>query len=442
MDHAPVEILLVVVVLGNVIAALLSAGEAATLRASRGVVAELGALSPASGTRFERLMADPQRTASSAALVRVISETVAAVCLTVAIAALVDEWWLVLLIAAVCSVLVALLLVRVSPRTIGRNRPASTLRRTSGILACALALTRIAPWAVATRPGVHEDGPGGELVDMVDRAEESGVIEENERDMLRSVVELSSTLTREVMVPRTDMIVIAGSENLHRAQRLFLRSGYSRIPVIGESTDDLLGVLYFKDVVRVLDASDPERRAASDLRTVTEVMRPAMFVPESKPVDALMREFQAASSHVALVVDEYGGIAGLVTIEDTLEEIVGELTDEHDAAVPEVEDLGDGSFRVPARCPLDELGDLFGVELEDDDVDTVTGLLAKLLGRVPLPGASAETRGIVLTAERSEGRRRRLATVIASPAKGIDEDNAAAEADNGDSATPTKEIDD
>ena len=137
-----------------------------------------------------------------------------------------------------------------------------------------------------------------------------------------------------------------------------------------------------------------------------------VFVPESKPVDDLLREMQAGSSHIALVVDEYGGIAGLVTIEDALEEIVGELTDEHDRSGPEVEDLGDGSYRVPSRLPVDELGELFDLDLEDDDVDTVGGLLAKALGKVPLVGATAEVAGLVLTAARVEGRRKQVATLL------------------------------
>ncbi len=421
MSGAPIGALILAVVLGNVLAALLSAGEAAILRASRGMVTELIEARPRRRERFEKIMADPQRTASSAALIRVVSETVAAVCLTVAIAALVDSWWLILLVAIVGSVIIALLVVRVSPRTIGRHRPTATLGWSSGLLSLALAITRVLPWVVASRPGVHEDGPSGELVEYVDRAGESGVIEAEEQQMLRSVVELSSTLTREVMVPRTDMIVISEDESLRRALRLFLRSGYSRIPVVGQSTDDLRGVLYFKDVVRVIDSGNATKEDLAATRKVHEVLRPAMFVPESKPVDALLREFQAAASHVALVVDEYGGIAGLVTIEDALEEIVGELTDEHDTATPEVEDLGDGSFRVPARCPVDELGELFGIDLDDDDVDTVAGLLAKAIGRVPIPGSCGYVAGIKLVAERTEGRRKRLATVIASQQNEHDE---------------------
>ena len=244
---------------------------------------------------------------------------------------------------------------------------------------------------------------------MVDRVNDSDVIEDDERMMLRSVFGLRSTTTREVMVPRTDMVTVAAYTPLPKALNLFLRSGFSRVPVVGDSVDELLGVVYFKDVVRVLnDAED------GTSRTVAKVMRQATFVPESKPVDDLLRELQGASSHIALVVDEYGGIAGLVTIEDAIEEIVGELTDEHDAAAPEVEETQPGTYRVPSRMPVDELGELFDLEIDDDDVDTAGGLLAKALGKVPLTGATADVHGVHLVAERVDGRRRQLATLLVS----------------------------
>ncbi len=190
---------------------------------------------------------------------------------------------------------------------------------------------------------------------------------------------------------------------------LFLRSGFSRIPVIGESTDDPLGVLYLKDVARRLHSGHP----GNDEMAVERAMRPAVFVPESKTVDALLREMQGEAAHVALVVDEYGGIAGLVTIEDLVEEIVGEIADEYDRDPPQVEELEEGTYRLSARLPIDDLAELFDVEIEEDEVDSVGGLLAKALGRVPIPGASTAVHGIVLTAELTEGRRNRITSVLA-----------------------------
>jgi len=209
-----------------------------------------------------------------------------------------------------------------------------------------------------------------------------------------------------VMVPRTEMVWTEQQKTGRQAMALFLRSGFSRIPVVGESLDDVLGIMYLKDLVR--------REQSGDLDSVLagELMREAAFVPESKPVDDLLREMQAARTHIAVVIDEYGGTAGLVTIEDILEEIVGEITDEYDVERPPVERLGDGCIRVSARLPIEDLGELFDVELPVDEVETVAGLLGQALGRVPIPGSEAEVGGLHLTAEGTTGRRNRIDTVL------------------------------
>jgi CBS domain containing-hemolysin-like protein len=212
------------------------------------------------------------------------------------------------------------------------------------------------------------------------------------------------------MVPRTDMIFIERHKTLRQMMSLALRSGFSRIPVVGDNLDDIGGVVYLKDVTkRVFDNRDAETT-----ERVESVMRPAMFVPDTKPVDALLREMQAERMHVALVVDEYGGTSGLVTIEDILEEIVGEISDEYDQTTTDVEHLTNGSVRVPSRLSLDDLGEVFDVELQDDDVDSVGGLMAKHLGRVPIPGAEVQVDSLRLVAEAPTGRRNRLGTVIVS----------------------------
>jgi CBS domain containing-hemolysin-like protein len=268
--------------------------------------------------------------------------------------------------------------------------------------------------ANAVTPGAgYRDGPfqnESELRDLVDLAGESAVIEAQEREMIHSVFELGDTVAREVMVPRTDMVTIDGEKTLRSAMSLFLRSGFSRIPVVGDGSDDVLGLLYFKDVARRVNA-DPE---AGSLPVTTQ-MRPMHYVPESKPVDDLLREMQRDQSHFAVVVDEYGGTAGLVTIEDILEEIVGEIADEYDREAPGVEDLGDGRVRVPATMAIDDLADLFDVDIDEDEVDTVGGLIGKTIGRVPIVGSRCEVAGLVLTAERMAGRRHRIASVIVEP---------------------------
>ena len=251
---------------------------------------------------------------------------------------------------------------------------------------------------------------GGQMVALrylVDVAGDSDVIEAGERKMIHSVFELGDTLTREVMVPRTDMVVLDEDRTARQGLNLMLRSGYSRVPVVGEDTDDILGILYLKDVARRVTV-DPAGAAVP----VPELMRPAFFVPESKPADDLLTQMQRDQIHVAIVIDEYGGTAGLVTIEDILEEIVGEIVDEYDREDPEIEDLGEDRWRVDATMHIDDLADHLGVEIEDDEVDTVGGLIGKLNGRVPIVGSTAEAGGLRLTAERMEGRRHRIATVI------------------------------
>ena len=252
---------------------------------------------------------------------------------------------------------------------------------------------------------------------MIDEIGETDTIEDEDREMMRSVVELGQTLVREVMVPRTDMVTIDAHKPASAAMRLFIRSGYSRVPVIGEDADDVRGILYLKDVLRRL-AAHPEHEELA----VAGFVREAEYVPEMKPADDLLREMQTGRFHMALAVDEYGGTAGLVTMEDLLEEVVGELTDEHDPELPEVVEVAPGTYRVPARLALDELGELFDLEIDDDDVDTASGLLTKAIGRVPLPGAAGDIQGVHLQAEEAAGRRRQVSTILASRTPAPEED--------------------
>jgi CBS domain containing-hemolysin-like protein len=242
-------------------------------------------------------------------------------------------------------------------------------------------------------------------------ASTSGVVDEGERQMIHSVFELGDTLVREVMVPRPDVVWTERDTPVDKVLRLALKSGYSRIPVIGENIDDVVGVAFLKDLVRATSEGDGRPLAA--------VMREPAFVPDSKRVDELLKEMQAQRKHMAIVVDEYGGTAGVVTIEDILEEIVGEITDEYDAEeIPDVEELDAGRLRLAARLPVDDLAELFpGVDgqavelteaLEAADVETVGGLLAQRLGKVPLPGATAEVAGLRLRAEGGKDARGRV----------------------------------
>jgi CBS domain containing-hemolysin-like protein len=228
--------------------------------------------------------------------------------------------------------------------------------------------------------------------------------------MIHSVFEFGDTIAREVMVPRGDVVYIERYKNLRQTLSLFLRSGFSRVPVIEENLDDIVGFAYLKDVVR----RDFEAPDVEFTQRVDEVMRPALFVPESKQVDALLSEMQASRQHIAVVVDEYGGTAGLVTIEDLLEEIVGEITDEYDAEQVEAATLDDGSVRLSSRFPIDDLDELFGVDVEEEDVDSVLGLMAKHLGRVPIPGSHVDVHGLRFVAEAASGRRNKIESVLVS----------------------------
>lgn len=428
---APDTVLWLVLLVGLALSAVLVAGQTAVQRVTRASLADALAEAlagdddgnPARPARTRRIRRAQQLAADPAvpvslSLVRVLAESVTVGALAILLADWFDGWWEALLGVAVVGLVAGVLLLRFSPRTWAHHHPARALIALAGPLGVT---HRAVSWVPRRRaPGEAAPPEGDELRDMADRVRENEAIEEPERELLRSALELGGTLAREVMVPRPDMVTTAEHTPLRKAMGLFLRSGFSRVPVVGRTVDDLVGVVYLKDVARLLDA-DP---SAGD-RPVIEHVRAPVFVPESKPADDLLRDMQARRSHIAIVVDEYGGVAGLVTVEDIIEELVGELTDEHDTAPePVPEDLGDGVWRVPARLPVDELGDLFDLRLDDDDVDTAGGLLAKHLGKVPLTGARADVGPLRLEAERVEGRRKQLASILvcrsAPPAAGDD----------------------
>jgi len=399
------------------VAGAFAASEAALARVSRARATELREAGRRGADALARVAAEPGPALSVATFVRVLAESGAAVAVTLVAAGMSPVWWHAGLAAAGIMTAVLFVVVGVGPRTLGRQH-ADTVGLVAAPVITALARV-LGPLArllvvvgnmLTPGPG-YRDGPfasEAELRDLVDIAEESDLIESDERAMIHSVFELGDTIAREVMVPRTALVSVDSGTTLHRAMSLFLRSGFSRVPVVGDGMDDVLGIVHVKDVARRLHVHPDAARS----QVVDDVMRPAHFVPDSKPVDDLLREMQRESAHVAIVVDEYGGTAGLVTLEDVVEEVVGEISDEFDVESPEVEPLGDGAVRVPSRMHVEDVGDLFGLDVEDEDVDTVGGLLAKALGRVPIAGARGTIAGLDLTADRFEGRRKQLATVI------------------------------
>lgn len=406
----------------TILAGGLAAGEASLSRVSRVRAAELLADGRRGARALAQVAEDPGPTLSVATFVRAVAEAGALASVSVVVADRFDAWWQVVAVTAAIMGALFFVVVGVGPRTLGRQR-ADSVGLVSAPIFLALArvlgpLTRLLVLiANALTPGPgFRDGPfasEAELRELVDLAQESKVIEATEREMIHSVFELGDTLVREVMVPRTEVVSVERGTTLSKAMSLFLRSGFSRVPVVGAGLDDVIGMLYLKDVARRLHEGGPQ--AQEDV--VEAVMREARFVPDSKPVDDLLRQMQREAGHVAIVVDEYGGTAGLVTLEDIVEEVIGEISDEYDAdQLPEVQPVADGTYRVRARLHVEELGELFGIDLEDEDVDTVGGLLAKSLGRVPIAGASAEISGLVLTADHFTGRRNQLATLLVSRA--------------------------
>ncbi|MCT9932977.1 hemolysin family protein [Planotetraspora sp. A-T 1434] len=398
-----------------VVGGLLASAETALTRISRVRAEEFVKERRRGALRLRAIVADPPRYLNLLLLLRLSCELIATVIATLLFIDWLGDRGQAYAVAAGVMILVSYVIVGVSPRTLGRQHAEPVALASAPIV---YGLTRIfgpLPKLLillgnALTPGRgFREGPftsEAELRDLVDLAEQRRVIEPDEREMIHSVFELGDTLVREVMVPRTDIIFIERGKSLSQALSLALRSGFSRIPVVGENEDDVVGIAYLKDIVRRMqDTGDTGGR-------VDELMRPATYVPDSKPIDELLREMQARQIHLAIVIDEYGGTAGLVTIEDVIEEIVGEIADEYDQEAPRVEPLDDGAVRVTARLPVDELAELFHTEIEVEDVDTVGGLLAHALGRVPIAGSEATVGGLRLTAENLAGRRNQISTVV------------------------------
>jgi Mg2+/Co2+ transporter CorC len=296
------------------------------------------------------------------------------------------SWWL----TAVLSILVMILLLlgsQIAARKFGHRRIGTVLAKSLGSVINSLHLL----FTPLSLPKVDEP-------------------EEFEQELIESVEEFGETLVREIMVPRVDMATISSEASLSEAMEFFLKSGFSRLPVVGDSIDDIKGILYLKDLTRILH----EGPKSSGKSKAQAALRKVVFIPESMPVDDLLKAMQANATHIAIVVDEYGGVAGLVTLEDIIEELVGEIADEYDDAELDVVALDESGYRVAARYSLFELGELFKIDLEDEDVDSVGGLLAKELGRLPVRGDEIKYSGLIIRADRIEGRRKRLVSVIVS----------------------------
>jgi CBS domain containing-hemolysin-like protein len=393
-----------------------TSAETALLRVSRAGAKELGRSAGEAAGPLQAVLAEVPRYLSVVLLIRVAAE----ISSTVLVTAVLVQWWGIgwrpFVVTAIVMTVAGYLLAGTLPRSIARHNPVKVASGAATVLRPVIRLLGPVPRLLtkagaALAPGQYRrDGQSGteeDLRGLVDLLEQRQIIEPGERAMIHSVFELGDTIVREVMVPRTDMVFVERHKTLRQALSLALRSGFSRIPVTGENLDDVVGIAYLKDIV----TRSHEHREGESTETVDSIMRPATFAPESKPVDDLLGEMQARHVHMAIVIDEYGGTAGLVTIEDILEEIVGEIADEYDRERPPVEWLTEDEARVSARLSVEELEELFGVSIDAEDVETVGGLLAHRLGKVPIAGSVATVSGLRLTAESLAGRRNRIGTV-------------------------------
>jgi CBS domain containing-hemolysin-like protein len=412
-----------------VFAGLTAAAEAALYSFSKARADRLVEVGRPGAKKVRRIVDDPPRYLNTALLLRTVFEICAIVLVALVVFGIFAATWQRVLITAGSMIVVSYVFWGVAPRTMGRQHPDRVACAAAGPLVAVTTVLGPIPRLLiaignALTPGRgFSEGPfatEAELRELVDLAEASALIESGERRMIHSVFDLGNTIVREVMVPRTDMVFVEEYKTLRQAVSLALRSGFSRIPVVRDGLDDVVGVLYLKDVIkRVYDSPD-----AQTTERVGSMMRRPVWCPDSKPVDELLREMQLKRVHMVIVVDEFGGTAGMATIEDILEEIVGEITDEYDEENTDVTALGDHRFRVSTRLPLDELGELFGLRLEDAEVDTVGGLMSKVLNKVPIAGSVVKWNGLEFVAERTTGRRNRIGTVIVSRLQAETDDDA------------------
>lgn len=402
------------------LAAVLIAAETAISRVSRVTVDQLKRDGDKKAGKLLAMLDDRARYVNALLFAHLTLSTLAVVFVTVGFHEVTGTSTYGLVYSALVMVVVGYILLGVAPQTLGRQNAdrfalslAGVIRVTALVLGPFSRLFIMVGNAITPGKGFRE-GPfstQAELRELVDLAGADSVIEDDERQMIHSVFELGDTVAREVMVPRTEMVWVESTKTLRQAMSLCLRSGFSRIPVIGENVDDVVGVIYLKDIAQ----RTFEHHEAETTERVSDLMRPAFMVPDSRSVDELLHDMQTARTHLAVLVDEYGGTAGIVTIEDVIEEIVGEITDEYDVETQEVEELVDGRYRVSARLSIYDLAQLLKVEIDDDDVDTVAGYMGKKLGIVPIPGAQVRVGDWSLTAESAAGRRNRIGTVLVEP---------------------------
>ena len=395
-----------VIVVMFIIAIVTAVAETAFLRMNRVKALSLQEQGAKGATKLVRMLERPERTVNSVTLLALAAQLITSYLLGILLGS--SGAWLVVL-SLVLNVIVFFVFAEAVPKTWAVQHSDRAALRTAGFLWFVTGFTPIR-WIVRGLLGfVNTILPGKglkqgpfvtevEIRQMADVAAEEAEIESEERELIHSIFEFGDTVVREVMLPRTDMLVVEANATVDEAIEMAITAGKSRLPAYENSHDNIVGLVFLKDLVArgaAGEGSEPVRRS----------LRPAHVVPESKRVAELLREMQKEKFHMAIVVDEYGGTAGLVTMEDLLEEIVGEITDEYDADEPAVERLPNGSLRVPGRTPIDDVNELLDVDLPDEEWDTVGGLVFNTLGHVPEEGECLQVDGLEFCAERMQGPR-------------------------------------
>ncbi len=399
--------MLVVILIMTLLAALFALAETSITRMTRSRAVALAQSQPKAGGRVLRIVENLERDLNSIYLSVNIVQTIQSALVGVLAASLFGAAGVA--IGIVLNVLVLFVIAEAAPKTWALQHTERAAMFTAPVVEFSGWVLRLPARALIGVANIILPGKGlkkgpfvteEEILALAEEAMEHAVIEESERDLIESIIDFGDTVVREIMVPRTDMVTIGASATVAECIDRAIDKGMSRIPVYGENHDDIEGILYVKDAMRA------EREGGAE-RCVQELIRPAMFVPENKRVAELLAEMQSTRTHMAIVVDEYGGTAGLATLEDLLEELVGEITDEFDEEVPNVEQLGNGDVLVNATLNVDDVNEELDLELPEGNYDSLGGLVFELLGRVPVAGDSVEVReaAVRLIVERLDGNR-------------------------------------
>jgi len=400
------EIAILAAVIGLIaLAGFLALAETSLTRMNRIKAMTLEEEGRRGASRLARLVEHPERFLNPVLLLLLICHVVASILVGILFEQY-GAWGVVL--ATFMEVVVIFVLAEAAPKTWAVQHPERAALLAAPIVAAVVNFPPIRLLArgliglsniILPGKGLHQ-GPfvsEEELLATVDVATEDEIIEQEERALIRSIIEFGDTVVREVMVPRPDMVAVEGRDKVKDVIEVAIAAGYSRIPVFDQGIDDIVGIVYTKDLMRAA--------ATEGERAVRDVARAAQFVPEMKRVAELMREMQRDKFHIAIAVDEYGGTAGLVTLEDLIEELVGEIVDEFDVEEPSIEALPGGAYRVNARMAVDEVNELLGADFPEGAWDTIGGFVFNLLGHVPTEGESIDHESHRLTAEKVQGRR-------------------------------------